>query len=301
MRKLNTRRLILVAGAMVISTVPIAAQTSSTRPAPGSAATSASISSVDHTLMNQALLVREVNLNGPVINGGISVEVQLQNLTQKTIVAFKYSLLVTYDDGTQATTGLTEDDLGSIAEAKVTARVPGRTSSDLSGKLSPAGIQKSSTFIKLGTDGARPVTATGTIDMLVYDDNTAIGDEGRIGMIFANRKQRSAEMAATIADLNAILADSEMKEAAANPDINEPNGTRRRILSQRIADRIAQLKQSPADTRGEVRELQYFFDSVSRGGFIISSALTKGYPWQFEMYQSKQAALAAGSVRKDAQ
>ncbi len=259
------KRLTFAVCLTLLSIAPLVAQPSST----DQNVKLQSIPESARTLMNNTLWVRGIKFNPNPTRGFISADVQLQNAAAQAITAYKCQLLITFDDGSQATQDLTEDVLPSLTEARIASSAPGRTRPGSRGDLFAGQTYTTLTSVRLRANGARPVSATGSIEMILYEDGLAVGDASTARMILSSRRQRSADMAATIAELQGILADKEMMLAASNPDINEPNGTRRRALNQRLAARIEQLKQSPG-TSGEVRELMHFQDTLTNGGFITN-------------------------------
>ena len=263
-------------GFIVLSTVTVFGQNqgaiqgpASTTPLTGRTQVSIppSVSEAERVQMNQALWVKSINLDPTGNASGFElqnitskmIDVELQNTTSKTMTAFECSLLFTFDDGSQVTRAWTQDGLRQLA----VFRLPDSSPSHY-GDLTPGATITVHPFVQRFAGSARPVSVSGTILMIIYEDRTAIGDGKAIRGVFEKRKQRSAEIAAALSDLQMILTDGEMRAAASNPDQREPNGTRRKALTQRLGARIAELKQSQENS-GEVGELQPVLDALSRG------------------------------------
>ena len=133
-------------------------------------------------------MVQRFDVDSHANYGAVSADVHLQNTGGKAITAYECLLHVTFDDGTQSTQDLTEDVLPSLAEARFVSRNPGMTRPGNRGDLFAGQIYTAKTAIQLAATGARPIAATGSISMVVYDDGTAFGDAETIALIFASRK-----------------------------------------------------------------------------------------------------------------
>jgi hypothetical protein len=172
---ISKRRMLVALGLLLLVTSPIAAQVSVP-------CQSRAVADADQTAMNQALVVQTVDVDSHAAGGAVSADVHMQNAGGKAIAAYECRLLVTFDDGTQSTQNLIEDVLPSLAEARFVSRTPGMTRPGNRGDLFAGQVYTAKTAIRLAANGARPIAATGSISMVVYDDGTALGDAEAIAL-----------------------------------------------------------------------------------------------------------------------
>ena len=222
-------------------------------------------------------------------DGGPLAEVHLHNLSAQTITAYQCSLNVVYSDGKQVKSGWTEDLLGQIgiADRFADATFPG-----YGGFLGAGQTRTYKHGLRPVANGAKPIQADASVTAIVYKDRTAAGDPAFIQLTFAQRVQMAGDMAAVIAEMDGLFADSELREAATVPR-NAPSAEKK--FRQQVSTRMERLNQgSGVDKRRAAWLKTYFYDPYRSGGslFLVKHAL--------DGYKAMQAAYADGSTRREA-
>jgi hypothetical protein len=126
---------------------------------------------------------------------------------------------------------------------------------------------------------------------IIYKDCTAVGDADYIDSQFALRRKSAEQMAAVIAEMDRILADSEIHRAIAEqknmPAItNIPSAERK--FRQLLGARIETLSPGTAAERRRAQALRLgFYDQFPGGGppLVVQKVV--------DSYEAEQAGLAA--------
>ena len=217
---------------------------------------------------------------------GASTEVELHNLTDKTITCYQVWLTVTLAGGKQIKTAWTEDLLGT--EAMLAAFPGSYVAGDNGGMLGP-GHTRIKTLRSLDgvPPGETPVKIDGVATGIIFDDRTAIGDPTCIKQEFAARRDKAAEDAALIAEVEPILADKEIHAGVARQKAMAAisNVPEEKQYEEKLKARVDALNKGTAEEKGRAEQL------YSRFGYGPLVYVQGG----LDLLKVQQAAWAAGA------
>jgi hypothetical protein len=136
-----------------------------------------------------------------VVDGWARVEVKLKNDSSKTITAWAWSVEARYVGGsTKLHSGTVDVVSDLLGPDRALAFRPGtsRTFQD---------------SLPLGENADLPTSAVASLTMVVFDDDTAIGDRLRIGRLAASRSSLAALEAEELQEVQKAVKDSSPKDA----------------------------------------------------------------------------------------
>jgi hypothetical protein len=226
---------------------------------------------------------------GEAQGGRTQADVQLHNLTDKTITAYEVALTVSYYDGSEVKVRFSEDLLHLIAIADA---FPDATFPSDGGFLGAGQTRIYRHSIADGPGGIAPVSVEGTAVAVIYKDRTAVGDPDFIQSDFAQRGQRAQDMAAVMSEMDRILSDPEIHQATTEAR-NFPSAEKK--SRQWLSARMESLNKGTTAEKRRASDLRrYFYDPYPSGGplLMVQGAL--------DGYKAQQAAYAAGSTRQEA-
>jgi len=190
---------------------------------------------------------------GAVQGNSVPVEVDLQNLSPKTITAYSVSFVEHRADGSERTQFRTEDILGET----VLARVPGNRVVSSPGTLNSHEIRPVKTTLWLDPGTLPPTDITAKVTMIVFEDRTALGNPFWVQTTLDGRKKGSEADGALLAELRKVLARPEVQ------NVSEPDQTK--ALQRALADRIGEIKRGGAGagwTPDQITKLQLFHNAL---------------------------------------
>jgi hypothetical protein len=129
------------------------------------------------------------------------VDVTLKNGTQKTITAWAWSVEGKYVDGTSSSHTGTVDVLSDLL-------APNKNL-----VLRPATDRTFQDYLPLGQKGDPPTSAIAGLTLVVFEDDTAIGDQLEITRFFALRRSVATMEADELLDIQKALDSASPKEA----------------------------------------------------------------------------------------
>ncbi|HLN02861.1 MAG TPA: hypothetical protein VK335_26465 [Bryobacteraceae bacterium] len=133
------------------------------------------------------------------ITSGVQAKISLRNDSPKTIVAVALTTEARFADGSLQSQSQTIDWISDLLSSK-NVFYPGLTRS----------IE---THLPLGLKGDKPVSAVATLDMVVFEDDTSIGDRGSVARLGASRKSMAALEAADLDQIQKALKAPAPKDA----------------------------------------------------------------------------------------
>jgi hypothetical protein len=167
--------------------------------------------------IQKVVSVNSVKIKTPLIAGSpqVPIEVQLQNISDKSIYAFKIKGVASWPDGSTKPIGTTADLLGEYYNWDYS--VP---QEDI-----PPGFKKPSIFragqtytLSLSANlakGAAPTAASLEVTAVAFGDRTALGSHDEIQKILTLRVRQVEQLGATIGDLEGVMKANDPIEAAA--------------------------------------------------------------------------------------
>ena len=160
-----------------------------------------------------------------VSNGLAQVNVTLRNDSQKTISAWMWSVEARYADGSTESHSGTVDVVSDLLE------------SNKGLSFRPATSRTFQDAFPLGAHADLPTSAVASLSMVVFDDDTAIGDRVRIARLAASRRSLAADAAEELVEIQKAVKDPSPKEAIraalVDREAKRPGGGMlRQILSQ---------------------------------------------------------------------
>jgi hypothetical protein len=145
-----------------------------------------------------ALQVAKVT-SEPATSSGVFVSVDLLNRSQRLITGYSVSATVTWSTGEISTGELTVDVIWSLVNERL-----GEAASVSSGSLGPGQTKTSRIFLGFPAKNVSLTGATAAVQMVAFDDKTAIGDSGLISKLEWSRRRDAAEAADMLADLETV-------------------------------------------------------------------------------------------------
>jgi hypothetical protein len=134
-----------------------------------------------------------------VTNGRVSVHLVFRNNAAKTITALAWQVDGEYADGTKASHAGTVDVISDL--------LPGNQ-----GGFRPGVSREFSDALPLA-NGAKPVSVTAHLTMLVYEDDSAIGERDRIARFASARRSMAASEADELQSIETALKADAPKAA----------------------------------------------------------------------------------------
>ncbi len=138
---------------------------------------------------------------GGAVNGRVQTEMSIRNDSPKTITALAWTVEGKYADGT------IEDHSGTV-DLINELLVPEKSELFL-----PGITRKIPDALPLGAKGEKPVSVSAHLTVVVFEDDTAIGDQVRIHRIEADRRSQARLVNEDLVALDAVLKDPSPKTA----------------------------------------------------------------------------------------
>jgi len=127
----------------------------------------------------------------------IPVDIEVQNMSAKTITAFTVSVSTRLGDGTEKSRETSVDCLGKIIDPGEHADQP----------FTPGSVRHLRGDADRDRDGLAPIYVDGQVTMVIFEDRTAIGDPSAIREALQLRARRSQYFADLLADVRSAQAD----------------------------------------------------------------------------------------------
>jgi len=162
---------------------------------------------------------------GGTINGKAQTDITLRNDSPKTITAWAWTVEGKYADGsTSSHSGIVDVISDLLAPNQSQAFRPGVT-------------REFHDALPLGPYGERPISVDTRLTMLVFDDDTAVGDGHRIARFASSRKSMAALEADELDEIQKALKDPAPKNAvraaiAERQARGQSGGMLQQVLSQ---------------------------------------------------------------------
>jgi hypothetical protein len=160
--------------------------------------------------LDRILRVNRVRVDSAVRSGSVGVDVELQNLSSKTITAYRCSWSASYADGTRNQGSGWGTDL---LYGDVVPKMPDAPSGP---QLGPGKTYLGKASVPIGLDGSPPASVAVTITMIVFDDGTALGDPWAAQAIAQVRRAYAKDRADLIAELRDARAAATSDKDLAN-------------------------------------------------------------------------------------
>lgn len=246
----------------------------------------------DRLALDQALRL-EIIGSGAAASGKYAVvEIQFQNTSDRTITAHAGKLHGYYADGTERTSGWSQD----IAGLTALSRVPGiRLQSPET--LNSGETRRLKLSLPPDSQGAPPVSVTGTVTMVISEDRTALGDAEQIRLMLERRAQDSEELSELLAEMRKARAEPELQEAM---DAGRPSEAAALLVKSitRSINELNEVKPQQEKHARVARRLQLLLDTLKPGARIPGIEL-RLVDLSILMEQTTQHALAEQSTLKE--
>jgi hypothetical protein len=200
----------------------------------------------DRDQLDRSLAVQSISQVAQPTPGVLRADVQLTNLSGKTITAHWGSVNVRYADGKEVTQIWNED----LLMDTILTRIPGVT---VQGPKTLRNGETRTIVLTLapGADGSAPVFVSAHSTTLIFEDRTALGDGGQIGTTLEFRRVYAEDMYDVVERLRSVRAHPGVLaaistnadpmpavRAALSEQIRKPS----RVSADRDAFRLTQLR-----------------------------------------------------------
>ncbi|MGA3188491.1 MAG: hypothetical protein ABSF22_15405 [Bryobacteraceae bacterium] len=151
----------------------------------------------------------QVGTPTPASSNSVPIDVRLQNISAKSIYAFKVNIVATWADGSTKSTEWTSDFLALYVWA---ARDPHPNPP-------PAIFRSGETHTSQGgvsraADGSAPISAVATVRMVAFGDRTVIGSHNDVESLSRLRTHQAEQFSGVVEDLQSIVQAADPIKAA---------------------------------------------------------------------------------------
>ncbi len=193
---------------------------------------------------------------GGVQGNSVAVEVDLQNLSGKTITGYDVLMIAHYPDGSEASRGEIED----VLVETTLVRMPGVSVPSSRRTLNSYEVRHLRRILPVSKDGSPPTEVDVRPAAIVFEDRTAIGSQSAIQAILDWRRQTSEDDAYVLAVVRAALGRPEVQSAT--------GAAQAAALRAALGEQIGKLRNGSPQSGAEIRGatiLQSFYDLLANG------------------------------------